>query len=261
MIKRKKYLLIISILFIAIFNLDNTKYSYAVSSNKYHASANDINAIASAAADMLENNLLYKLNRTLPILSTSFVNLDNLKTSSSFGRLLGDRMASRFSQHGYKVIELKLRKDCVIIQEGKGELALSRDIKQLNNSHNVQAVIVGTYSFLENLVFVSTKIVSGLDHSILSSYDFTIETDGWLKGLHEKEFTSELTLLQPSNSSDAKLIQARLFQLGYYTSKIDGKWKKYSIAALKKFKKQNHLPNVDKWDIETQKALFQDIVQ
>ena len=47
------------------------------------------------AGDMLERNLLYVLDRTLPILSTSFVNLDNLKETSAFGRLIGVQIASR----------------------------------------------------------------------------------------------------------------------------------------------------------------------
>jgi len=63
----------------------------------------DLGDISYTAGDMLESNLLYALDRTLPILSTSFVNLDNLKETSAFGKLIGEQIASRFSQHGYRV--------------------------------------------------------------------------------------------------------------------------------------------------------------
>jgi len=53
------------------------------------------------------------------VLVASFVNLNNLEASSGFGRLIAEQIASRFSQRGYRVIELKLRQSSVFIKEGK----------------------------------------------------------------------------------------------------------------------------------------------
>ncbi len=249
----------------------------------------DLDDISYTAGDMLERNLLYVLDRTLPILSTSFVNLDNLNETSAFGRLIGEQIASRFSQHGYKVVELRLSNGKVLVKERNGELALSREMKKLDQCYDAQAIIVGTYCIAENRAFLSTRLVSTLDNSILSSYNFSIKMGDMLKTLAQKNLnnaavsknlekisdigpkgpkrnsmsaikkdpvSSGSVFLELSNPLAAKIVQSQLLQLGYYTSKVDGKWQKYSRAALVSFKKAQRLPNVNRWDMKTQIALF-----
>jgi len=240
--------------------------------------------IAYTAGDMLERNLLYVLDRTLPILSTSFVDLDNLNETSAFGRLIGEQIASRFSQHGYKVVELRLSNGKVLVKEKIGELALSREMKRIDKCHDAQAIIVGTYCIAENRAFVSTRVVSTLDNSILSSYNFSIKMGELLKILAKKNlsnaatskksveisdirpekaagarsdpFSSGSIFLELSNPLAAKIVQSHLFRLGYYTSKIDGKWGKRSRLALVSFKRDRKLPSVNRWDMGTQVALL-----
>ena len=62
-------------------------------------------------------------------------------------------------------------------------------------------------------------------------------------------------LLNPAIPQDAKLIQTRLAESGFYKGRIDGIWGKGSKAALKAFK-ENSLENSDQWDKETQINLF-----
>jgi len=286
---RRKRCSIISIAILAAFlclNAGTERDLYAL------ASGSDLGDISYTAGDMLERNLLYFLDRTLPILSTSFVNLDNLKETSAFGRLIGEQIASRFSQHGYRVIELRLSNGKVLVQERNGELALSREMKRINECYDAQAIIVGTYCIAGKRAFLSTRLVSTLDNSNLSSYNFSIRMGGLLKTLAQKNLNNAAVSKKPEKISDtgsrkakrtkrdsisvikkdpvssgsvflelsnplaAKIVQSQLFRLGYYTSKIDGKWKKYSRAALVSFKKARKLPNVNRWDVETQMALF-----
>ena len=63
-------------------------------------------------------------------------------------------------------------------------------------------------------------------------------------------------LLNPAIPRDAKLIQTRLAESGFYKGSIDGIWGKGSKAALKAFKEKNSLENSDQWDKETQINLF-----
>jgi len=63
-------------------------------------------------------------------------------------------------------------------------------------------------------------------------------------------------LLNPLISQDAKTIQSRLSDLGFYKGTIDGLWGKGSKTALKRFKEKNSLKNPDSWDKGTQMALF-----
>ena len=76
----------------------------------------------------------------------SFVNVNNLEESSSFGRIIAEQITSRFTQLGHKVIELKLRQNSIFIKEGQGEFILSRDVHELSKTYNASAVVVGTYA-------------------------------------------------------------------------------------------------------------------
>ncbi len=246
----------------------------------------DIDGISQVAGDMLEKNRLYHLDRTLPILSTSFVNLDDLKETSALGRLMGVRVASRFSQHGYRVVELRLGKGSVVIQEKNGEFVLSRETARLEGSHDAQAIIVGTYTLDKDRAYVSVRLVGIHDNSIISSYDFSVRMDDSLKRLAEKKggclvpakktvkisdiedgsdrisknnqnpISNGSILLKLSNPLAAKIVQSQLSRLGYYKWKVDGIWKNRSRKALTAFKRKNNLPNNARWDLETQMALF-----
>lgn len=113
------------------------------------------------------------LERHRPLMMASFVNIDNVQASSTFGRMLGEHVGSYFTQHGYDVIELKLRND-VFIKEETGELMLSRELKDITQQHDAQAVIVGTYAVAVDSVFVTTKVIRALDGVILGSYDYKL---------------------------------------------------------------------------------------
>ena len=158
---------------------------FASPSGRFNA---DLRKATYAATDCLEGNLVHDLSRVMPILATPFVNLQNAKISS-LGGLLGEQVASRFSQHGYQVIDLKARQNNLLVQTTDGELALSPDLKSISESHDAQAVIAGTYAVSNDLGFVSIKIVRIADNSILTSYDFTIRMDDTLKKLAQTEIT------------------------------------------------------------------------
>ena len=66
------------------------------------------------------------------------------------------------------------------------------------------------------------------------------------------------TLLDPAVPRDARMIQSRLAELGFYKAKIDGIWGRMSRAALKSFKEKNALGDPERWDKETQVLLFRD---
>ena len=66
------------------------------------------------------------------------------------------------------------------------------------------------------------------------------------------------TLLHPSVSRDARLIQARLAELGLYRGTIDGVWGRSSRAALRAFKEKNSLGDPESWDRDTQISLFRE---
>ena len=66
------------------------------------------------------------------------------------------------------------------------------------------------------------------------------------------------TLLNPAIPKDARMIQTRLAEIGFYEMPIDGIWGKGSRTALMAFKEKNSLGSSDKWDNETQTLLFRE---
>ncbi len=70
------------------------------------------------------------------------------------------------------------------------------------------------------------------------------------------ESKSSPALLDPSDREDARKIQSRLAELGFYTSTIDGIWGKGSRGALIEFKKSKGLPATGDWDMTVQQMLL-----
>ena len=125
------------------------------------------------AADALLRKLHVELAKDNPVLVASFVNIDDLKDSSTFGRTVSEHFASRFNQKGYTTIELKLRTN-VFIRQGSGELMLSREVAEISTKHQARAVVVGTYAVASSKVYLTARVVNVADGRVLSSYDYSL---------------------------------------------------------------------------------------
>jgi TolB-like protein len=125
------------------------------------------------AADFLLNNIQPKLPKDSPILVASFVNIDDLDDSSTFGRVVSEQFASRFKQRNYTTIEMKLRTN-VFISASSGEFLLSRELTEISAKHRAQAVVVGTYAVASKKVYLTARIINVSDGRVLSSYDYDI---------------------------------------------------------------------------------------
>lgn len=130
------------------------------------------------AADSLARALQHRqFSLDTPIMVASFVNIDNLTRSSTFGRIISEQVASRLAQHGFRIIEIKLRQESVFIRKGEGEFMLSRELKDLGSSREIRAALVGTYAISEYFIFVSARIVRTQDSSILAGCDYEVPND------------------------------------------------------------------------------------
>jgi TolB-like protein len=134
-------------------------------------------AVGYAIADKLADNGAQSIGPSDPLIVASFVNVNNLEESSSFGRMIAEQIVSRFVQRGQRVIELKLRQNSIFIMEGKGEFMLSRDLREISKTYNASAVVVGTYAEGGERLYVSARIVRPTDNVIISSYDVGIPMD------------------------------------------------------------------------------------
>ncbi|WP_163336581.1 FlgO family outer membrane protein [Desulfopila sp. IMCC35008] len=112
----------------------------------------------------------------MPILVTTFVDNNDLEKTSKFGRIVQEHINSRLVQIGYSVKELKLTGN-LLIEEGAGESILSRDLKKLKGAANVQAILVGTYSYTNRTMYVSTRFINPVSQTIISSQDYQLCMD------------------------------------------------------------------------------------
>ncbi len=120
-----------------------------------------------------------------PFIIATLVNIDQLEQSSTLGRLISEQVASRMSQLGYGVLELKVRNG-VYMKRNEGELLLTREIKEVASTHNAQAVIVGTYAESSTMVYVNLKVGNPASNIILAAYDYALPLDKQVHSLIRK---------------------------------------------------------------------------
>jgi TolB-like protein len=134
---------------------------------------NDLITSSYEMADALITQTSPPLAPDRPLIVATFVNIDNLNESSTFGRTVAEMVASRFTLNRYTVIEMKLRND-VYIRERNGEFILSRDLKNISLEHKAQAVIAGTYSVGNNVIYVKANIIDPMTSIVRATYNFEL---------------------------------------------------------------------------------------
>ena len=165
------------------------------------------------------DRMLKAARRELPenskILTATFVDLDDVTNASSLGRLLGETASARLTQRGHTVVNMKVRRDSVAINEA-GEFLLSRDARQLSMDYDAKAVLVGTYTrtdvgtrirslskeledidayseeilrkkrifeVVEDYVYISLRLVRVEDNTVIGAYDYRILCDDGVMSL------------------------------------------------------------------------------
>lgn len=125
------------------------------------------------AADALLTRAPWLKDRREPLLAATFVDINNLETSSGLGRVVGEQIGSRFAQQGFTVVEIKMRNN-IFVKEGAGEFVLSRSVKEISQSQNAAAVIAGTYAVGRQSVFVNARLIRATDNLVLAAYDYVL---------------------------------------------------------------------------------------
>src|ERR1700739_93036 len=114
---------------------DEANYS-PVSSNQFIASNYK-------AADSLMLQLSGKLVADKPLIMATIVNIDALEETSTLGRLISEQISTRMAQGGMSMLEMKLR-NSVYLKRNQGELMLTREIGEVAQTHNAQAIVVAS---------------------------------------------------------------------------------------------------------------------
>ena len=144
----------------------------------------------------------FRGNISGPVAVTTFVNIDDLYQSSTFGRILAEQVLSELAMRGYNVIEIR-QSDSMQIQENAGEFSLSRQTAALRDKRDLSAIVVGTYAVSPVRVYINARIIDPTNSLIVSV------------GSVEMEKTDEIDRLLRTNSVPTSLERIPVRQLGY----------------------------------------------
>lgn len=103
-----------------------------------------------------------------PIGVTTFVNIDDLYSTSTFGRMVAEQVMSELTMKGYDVVELR-HSDALQFLNPGGEFALSRDIATVRRERELGGVVVGTYVVSPVRVYLNARLVDPSSSLVLSA--------------------------------------------------------------------------------------------
>ena len=116
------------------------------------------------------------LDARQPVLVASLVNIDRLSESSRLGRIFAEQIAGRMVQRGLRVTEVKLR-DNLVLHRDQGELLLSREVREVSQAQNAQAVVVGTYAVSASVLYISLKLVNPVGNNVVAAHNYAVPVD------------------------------------------------------------------------------------
>jgi TolB-like protein len=169
-------LLSLTLLLAACSSTPREETNYAtVSSNQFIASNY-------TAADALLSQLNGKLLADKPLIMATVVNIDALEQTTTLGRLVSEQVSSRLSQGKLNMLEMKLRNN-LYLKRGQGEMMLTREIGQVAQTHDAQAVVVGSYAETSDMVFVNIKVIQPNTNFVLAAHDYALAKEGIVRSM------------------------------------------------------------------------------
>jgi TolB-like protein len=127
-----------------------------------------LNAEIKILAEKLIKKCTVDLTDSGAVAVSTFVNLDDLYSSSGFGRYISEQFISELHHSGAKVIELR-KSTGTMIEPRHGEYVLSREMSQLSYLQSAHAILVGTYSLVGDRILVNARLLSNPEGIVISS--------------------------------------------------------------------------------------------
>lgn len=138
-----------------------------------------------------------------PIGITTFVNVDDLYSTSTFGRMVSEQLMSELAMRGYDIVELR-HTDALQFLSSAGEFALSRNAAAVRPTRDLGGVVVGTYVSSPERVYMNARLIDPRSSVVLSA------------GSVEMEKTTELARLLRGGGVVTSLERIPVKHLGWY---------------------------------------------
>jgi TolB-like protein len=133
------------------------------------APQNDFIALSYQAADALLQGARPELPDDATIIYGVFTPVGQPGTSSPFGQMFVELVASRLVQNGVGVVEVRLR-DAIAVREG-GPYALSDDARDVARRVQARAALSGSYAVTSDYALVTARLIDVATGIVLSSWD------------------------------------------------------------------------------------------
>lgn len=139
------------------------------------AEPDDLAGLIYTAAQVLGERA-ESLAKDRPIVVTTVVSVDDLKHSSTLGRLVSELVSNRLAQRGYLVRDVRYT-GALELRPETGEQVLSREAKEVLKPVNAQAIVAGTYAVAGQKIYVNLRLIKADNAELLSSVDVVVRLD------------------------------------------------------------------------------------
>ena len=133
----------------------------------------DFVALSYEAADVLLQGARRELPDDATIIYGVFTPVGQPGTSSPFGRMFVELVASRLVQNGIGVVEVRLR-DAIAVREG-GPYAPSDDARDVARRVQARAALTGSYTVTSDHALVTARLIDVATGIVLSSGDKPVQ--------------------------------------------------------------------------------------
>jgi hypothetical protein len=133
----------------------------------------DLIEVSHDAVDTLKDDLKVRIPPGSLIIVSTLLHVDDLKKTSSFGRIMSDQIASALHNSGYRIIGMELPIDLFVMKEG-GMLHLSDETKKIIKQYGAAAIVGGVYAPGKKSVYVSLRMIDTASTNIISSTDLSV---------------------------------------------------------------------------------------
>lgn len=145
-----------------------------------NSNAGQFNAMTIFLADQLERNMDRR-----PVdgsyIVTTFSRLDRLDDTSSLGRLLAENLTHELQVRKWQVYDVRLTKDIIVTESG--EFILSRDVKKIRDSYEVNGVVTGTYAVNGDSIIVNARVIDLESGIVIDSAQAHLPLNGFTANL------------------------------------------------------------------------------
>ncbi len=169
------------------YGTDGFKYEYKPSQNEIYSFeyleppggsvSSGMDAIAGILEHMAES-LLTNLERydsventdrtDIILIPTTFVNIDDIYATTSFGRYCSEQLANYLSFKGIRIVEIR-KAENILFNRKSGEYGISRMSDEIVKKYNANSIMVGTYTITPTDVLLNVRMVEADNSSVVRS--------------------------------------------------------------------------------------------